>query len=206
MSSLSTLGVVIDDLLSQGTLPGSSLMNGLVIFQEYVVTLFKGFRRIQGRFDHEIEQLENEYKLRIGKKGYILDNIWEKCEHVHGEQYTRGMLKDLKKTNSKGKVIMVQGDDPRGNGHGKKYPKGKLVCVVLTLFSDSYNKEFGIILAYGYVEKVVADCRNYGVVPLLDYAVVGLTGGCSKLSSRDSISRHEAPVIQSNTQGGKVPF
>ncbi|GJW45596.1 hypothetical protein Tco_0077242 [Tanacetum coccineum] len=29
-------------------------------------------------FDNEIEQLANEYKLRIGKKGYILDDIWEK--------------------------------------------------------------------------------------------------------------------------------
>ncbi|GJR89222.1 hypothetical protein Tco_0213233 [Tanacetum coccineum] len=35
-------------------------------------------------FDNEIEQLANEYELRIGKKGYILDDIWEKCKHVHG--------------------------------------------------------------------------------------------------------------------------
>ncbi|GJU80463.1 hypothetical protein Tco_1282828 [Tanacetum coccineum] len=35
-------------------------------------------------FDSEIEQLENEYDLRIGKKGYDLDNVWEKCEKFHG--------------------------------------------------------------------------------------------------------------------------
>ncbi|GJS30729.1 hypothetical protein Tco_0491349 [Tanacetum coccineum] len=29
-------------------------------------------------------QLVNECELRIGKKGYILEDIWEKCEHVHG--------------------------------------------------------------------------------------------------------------------------
>ncbi|GJU01701.1 retrovirus-related pol polyprotein from transposon TNT 1-94 [Tanacetum coccineum] len=35
-------------------------------------------------FDKEIEQLANGYELRIGKKGYILDDIWKKCERVHG--------------------------------------------------------------------------------------------------------------------------
>ncbi|GJR95727.1 zinc finger, CCHC-type containing protein [Tanacetum coccineum] len=44
-------------------------------------------------FDNEIEQLANEYELNIGKKGYILDNIWEKCEQVHG-----GHTKDDVKT------------------------------------------------------------------------------------------------------------
>ncbi|GJT03317.1 zinc knuckle CX2CX4HX4C containing protein [Tanacetum coccineum] len=36
-------------------------------------------------FDNEIEQFANQYELRIGKKGYILDDIWEKCERVHEE-------------------------------------------------------------------------------------------------------------------------
>ncbi|GJS27406.1 hypothetical protein Tco_0488026 [Tanacetum coccineum] len=35
-------------------------------------------------FDSEIELLANEYDLRIGKKGYALDNVWEKCEKFHG--------------------------------------------------------------------------------------------------------------------------
>ncbi|GKA12030.1 zf-CCHC domain-containing protein [Tanacetum coccineum] len=35
-------------------------------------------------FDIEIKQLADEYKLGIGNKGYILDNIWEKCEEVYG--------------------------------------------------------------------------------------------------------------------------
>ncbi|GJT82039.1 hypothetical protein Tco_1056381 [Tanacetum coccineum] len=29
-------------------------------------------------------QLANKYELSIGKKGYILNDIWEKCEQVHG--------------------------------------------------------------------------------------------------------------------------
>ncbi|GKC70895.1 hypothetical protein Tco_1116778, partial [Tanacetum coccineum] len=35
-------------------------------------------------FDMEIEQLVDEYELGIGKKGYVLDDIWEKYEQVHG--------------------------------------------------------------------------------------------------------------------------
>nr|GEV06563.1 RNA-directed DNA polymerase, eukaryota, reverse transcriptase zinc-binding domain protein [Tanacetum cinerariifolium] len=35
-------------------------------------------------FDNEIEQLENKYELRIRNKGYILDDLWEKCERFHG--------------------------------------------------------------------------------------------------------------------------
>ncbi|GJV87572.1 hypothetical protein Tco_1531510 [Tanacetum coccineum] len=31
-------------------------------------------------FNNEIEHLSNEYILRIEKKGYILDNVWEKCQ------------------------------------------------------------------------------------------------------------------------------
>ncbi|GKB32432.1 hypothetical protein Tco_0871833 [Tanacetum coccineum] len=35
-------------------------------------------------FDNEVEQLSNKYMLRIGKKGYVLDDVWEKCEQYHG--------------------------------------------------------------------------------------------------------------------------
>nr|GEX43028.1 hypothetical protein [Tanacetum cinerariifolium] len=31
-------------------------------------------------FDKKIEQLANEYEPQIGKKGYVLDDIWEKCK------------------------------------------------------------------------------------------------------------------------------
>ncbi|GJS78563.1 DNA-binding pseudobarrel domain-containing protein [Tanacetum coccineum] len=30
-----------------------------------------------------IDQLGNKYELKIGKMGYILDDVWEKCEQVH---------------------------------------------------------------------------------------------------------------------------
>ncbi|GJZ77576.1 hypothetical protein Tco_0642248 [Tanacetum coccineum] len=34
-------------------------------------------------FDLEIDQLADEYELRIGKKGHMLDKIWEYCKDVH---------------------------------------------------------------------------------------------------------------------------
>nr|GEV04612.1 hypothetical protein [Tanacetum cinerariifolium] len=34
-------------------------------------------------FENEIKQLGNKYDLRIGKKGYVLDDVWEKCEKFH---------------------------------------------------------------------------------------------------------------------------
>ncbi|GJS45696.1 hypothetical protein Tco_0595817 [Tanacetum coccineum] len=36
-------------------------------------------------FDNEIEQLGYKYDLRIGNKGYALDDVWEKCEKFHGD-------------------------------------------------------------------------------------------------------------------------
>ncbi|GKE83793.1 hypothetical protein Tco_1557535, partial [Tanacetum coccineum] len=32
------------------------------------------------KFDSEIEQLANEYDLKVGMTKYALDDIWEKCE------------------------------------------------------------------------------------------------------------------------------
>ncbi|GJU18816.1 phospholipase-like protein [Tanacetum coccineum] len=34
-------------------------------------------------FKNEIEHLSNEYILRIGKKGYVLDDVWEKCQQKY---------------------------------------------------------------------------------------------------------------------------
>ncbi|GKA78785.1 reverse transcriptase domain-containing protein [Tanacetum coccineum] len=35
--------------------------------------------------DLEIDKLTDEYELRIGKKGYMLEDIWEYCEKVQGD-------------------------------------------------------------------------------------------------------------------------
>ncbi|GJR98276.1 phospholipase-like protein [Tanacetum coccineum] len=35
-------------------------------------------------FGNKIEQLANEYDLRIRKKAYALDDVWEKCKKFHG--------------------------------------------------------------------------------------------------------------------------
>ncbi|GKD13898.1 hypothetical protein Tco_1198305 [Tanacetum coccineum] len=36
-------------------------------------------------FDLEIEQLADEYELGIGKKGHILEMIWENCKNIQGK-------------------------------------------------------------------------------------------------------------------------
>ncbi|GJT58960.1 phospholipase-like protein [Tanacetum coccineum] len=43
--------------------------------------MFDEYKKV---FDKEIEQLANEYDLRIGKKGYALDDVWERCKKLHG--------------------------------------------------------------------------------------------------------------------------
>nr|GEW49445.1 BYPASS-related protein [Tanacetum cinerariifolium] len=42
------------------------------------------FEKDEKTFDNEVRQLANEYDLRIGKKGYVLDDMWKKCEQIHG--------------------------------------------------------------------------------------------------------------------------
>ncbi|GJU53615.1 hypothetical protein Tco_1227329 [Tanacetum coccineum] len=36
-------------------------------------------------FDLEIDQLADEYELGIGKKGHMLEDIWENCKKVQGD-------------------------------------------------------------------------------------------------------------------------
>ncbi|GKE19095.1 hypothetical protein Tco_1426672 [Tanacetum coccineum] len=40
---------------------------------------FDKYKRV---FDNEVENLSNEYTLRIGKKGYVLDDVWEKMRDI----------------------------------------------------------------------------------------------------------------------------
>ncbi|GKE00300.1 hypothetical protein Tco_1388283 [Tanacetum coccineum] len=41
---------------------------------------FDEYKRV---FDNEVENVSNEYTLRIRKKGYHLDDVWEKCEQYY---------------------------------------------------------------------------------------------------------------------------
>ncbi|GJV46249.1 hypothetical protein Tco_1430785 [Tanacetum coccineum] len=41
---------------------------------------FRRFDEYNRTFNNDIEHLSNEYILRIGKKGYVLDDIWEKYQ------------------------------------------------------------------------------------------------------------------------------
>ncbi|GJR19485.1 hypothetical protein Tco_0968012 [Tanacetum coccineum] len=43
----------------------------------------RSFDDYKWEFNLEIDKLADEYELGIGKKGHILDNIWEYCNQVH---------------------------------------------------------------------------------------------------------------------------
>ncbi|GKE33714.1 hypothetical protein Tco_1453036 [Tanacetum coccineum] len=67
--------------------------------EEYTKEIGNPYSRIFDEYNrvinNEIEHLSNEYILRIGKKGYVLDDVWEKCqqnykktnEAWHDEEY-----------------------------------------------------------------------------------------------------------------------
>nr|GFA31231.1 BYPASS-related protein [Tanacetum cinerariifolium]GFA31236.1 BYPASS-related protein [Tanacetum cinerariifolium] len=56
---------------------------------------FDEYKRV---FDNKVEDLSNEYTLRVGKKGYVLDDVWEKCKQYHKKISILGTVKDLKKS------------------------------------------------------------------------------------------------------------
>ncbi|GJS02306.1 hypothetical protein Tco_0318814 [Tanacetum coccineum] len=45
----------------------------------------RSFDNYKWMFDLEIDQLADEYELGIGKKGHMLEDIWENCRKVQGE-------------------------------------------------------------------------------------------------------------------------
>nr|GEW37034.1 RNA-directed DNA polymerase, eukaryota, reverse transcriptase zinc-binding domain protein [Tanacetum cinerariifolium] len=45
------------------------------------------FNEYKEEFDNKIKQLPNEYDLRVGRKRYALDDVWEKCEKFHDTAY-----------------------------------------------------------------------------------------------------------------------
>ncbi|GJW59412.1 retrovirus-related pol polyprotein from transposon TNT 1-94 [Tanacetum coccineum] len=46
-------------------------------------------------FNNEIEHLSNEYILRIGKKGYVLDDVWENCKQNYKKPMTNRHARDI---------------------------------------------------------------------------------------------------------------
>ncbi|GJS19068.1 reverse transcriptase domain-containing protein [Tanacetum coccineum] len=48
---------------------------------------YRSFDDYKWEFNLEIDKLDDEYELGIGKKGHILDNIWENCNQVHNKNY-----------------------------------------------------------------------------------------------------------------------
>ncbi|GJW78329.1 hypothetical protein Tco_0140011 [Tanacetum coccineum] len=55
------------------------------------------FDEYKKAFDNEVELLANEYDLRIGKKGYALDEYGENVKNSMWVHYTHDTMKDSKK-------------------------------------------------------------------------------------------------------------
>ncbi|GJZ09758.1 putative reverse transcriptase domain-containing protein [Tanacetum coccineum] len=70
---------------------------------------FDEYKRI---FINKVEQLSNEYELKIGKKGYVLDDVWENVNNTMDVQHTYGTIKDMRKNNF-GNVELRKPDMPR---------------------------------------------------------------------------------------------
>ncbi|GJU28075.1 reverse transcriptase domain-containing protein [Tanacetum coccineum] len=47
----------------------------------------RSFDDYKWEFNLEIDKLTDEYELGIGKKGHILDHVWEYCNQVHNKNY-----------------------------------------------------------------------------------------------------------------------
>ncbi|GKB27086.1 phospholipase-like protein [Tanacetum coccineum] len=47
----------------------------------------RSFDDYKWEFNLEIDKLADEYELGIGKKGHILDHVWEYCNQVHNKNY-----------------------------------------------------------------------------------------------------------------------
>ncbi|PWA51574.1 hypothetical protein CTI12_AA462040 [Artemisia annua] len=50
--------------------------------EEYDDPFGRSFERFKLEFEREVLQLLDEYELKIGVKGYMLQDIWEKCERT----------------------------------------------------------------------------------------------------------------------------
>ncbi|GJT12641.1 hypothetical protein Tco_0859683, partial [Tanacetum coccineum] len=50
----------------------------------------RNFKKFSLEFENKIKQLADEYELRMGKKGYILQDIWNKCGQVSTSREDKG--------------------------------------------------------------------------------------------------------------------
>ncbi|GJU09528.1 hypothetical protein Tco_1131924 [Tanacetum coccineum] len=84
MSRMAPLGIVenillkIDKFLFLSDFDDSAIVNN---------PIHRRFDDYKWEFNLEIDKLADEYELGIGKKGRILDNIWEYCNQVHNNNY-----------------------------------------------------------------------------------------------------------------------
>ncbi|GJY75565.1 hypothetical protein Tco_0480681 [Tanacetum coccineum] len=83
-------------------------------FQEELVKdpRSRSFDDYKWMFDLEINQLADEYELRIGNKGHMLDDIWENCKKVQGDNTYWWHDKKLEEDERREIGVDIEGYDP----------------------------------------------------------------------------------------------
>ncbi|GKA54388.1 BYPASS-related protein [Tanacetum coccineum] len=84
-------------------------------FREWLLTKdprSRSFDDYKWMFKLEIDQLANEYKLGIGKKGHLLDDIWENCKKVQGDNTCWWHDHGLEENERKERGIDIEEYDP----------------------------------------------------------------------------------------------
>ncbi|GJV08341.1 hypothetical protein Tco_1345997 [Tanacetum coccineum] len=117
-------------------------------------------------FDNEIEQLANEYNLRMGKKGYALDDVWENAKNSMAVHYTHGTMTDSRKKSDK-RVL----DDALPLGRANRSRFMGTIRKEIDEEGGSHNKEmeFEVTSARIHVVKMLLFRRNHS-----SYAVTNI--------------------------------
>ncbi|GJX98080.1 putative reverse transcriptase domain-containing protein [Tanacetum coccineum] len=147
-------------------------------------------------FDLEIDQLANEYELGIGKKGHMLDDIWENYKKVQGDNtywwHDHGLEEnerqeiglDIEEYDPpEVHVETFEGNDPKRIGHRREDPK-----------KDVKRLESNLKTYYNCLEKFLLsrdkDQRKYWR---------------TKNTYEEIIVNGDAPVIASASTEGPIP-
>ncbi|GJW43770.1 phospholipase-like protein [Tanacetum coccineum] len=155
-------------------------------FQEDVVKdpRERSFDDYKWMFDLEIDQLADEYELGIGKKGHMLEDIWENCRKVQGdntywwhdqkseEEERRKLGIDIEEideclADGKRKRVKIQGYDPKGSGQWKDGPPKdieRLKSNLNTRFSlrRNRNSKSSRLVFMWYQVSILAKDKGFG--------------------------------------------
>nr|GEU79359.1 RNA-directed DNA polymerase, eukaryota, reverse transcriptase zinc-binding domain protein [Tanacetum cinerariifolium] len=117
----------------------------------------RNFEDYKWIFDLEIDQLADEHKLGIGKKGHMLDDIWENCRKVQGDNtYWWHDQKSEEEERRKLRINIEEIDGCLANGKRKR--------VKIQGFSLRRNEIQGLLDSFSCSGKVLYRRNHKGYV------------------------------------------